>query len=227
MGPHLCCKQCKRYGLFKSGDSCLDNILVQILNCVIAPFLLIYHSLRLYCLPCVTSSASQCCCRILFSPSCCLKCCGCMKHSDKVFLPNAQSLGKVQTDDCDIIWKRAQEIVYEKKKIPGRDEEASETEVDLCINHLFNKSLQAEDVSQGALGDCWLLSAVASLTSQPSLIQNAFLTKSFNPRGKYKMKLWDPSSKQYVKISVDDYIPVHKDTGKPCFVSPNGKPSSK
>ena len=30
--------------------------------------------------------------------------------------------------DGDIFWKRAQEIVYEKKKIPGRDEEASETE---------------------------------------------------------------------------------------------------
>lgn len=224
MSPHLCCKQCKRYGLFQSGDSCFDNVFVQLLNCIIAPFLLVYHSLRIYCCPFLTSTANQCCCRMLFSPYCCLKCCSCIKHKDKAFLPNESSLGKVETNDCDIVWKRGQDIVFGKKKMSSSDENAAvASEQDLKINHLFNKSLRAEDVSQGALGDCWLLSAISSLTSQPSLIQNAFLTKSFNPRGKYVMKLWDPCTKAYIKISVDDYIPVDKLSEKPCFVAPHGK----
>ena len=145
-----------------------------------------------------------------------MKCCGCIKHKDRHFPPNAVSLGAVGTDVSEIEWKRAQDIVYTK----GQAEE--DTDKKLCINHLFNKSLDAEDVNQGELGDCWLLSAVASLTSQPSLIQNAFMTKSFNPRGKYVMKLWDSSLKKYVKVSVDDYVPVKKETGQPCFVQPEG-----
>jgi hypothetical protein len=226
MSPHLCCNRCSRYGLFKSGDSCLDNFCVQILNCIIAPFLLVYHSFRIYCFPFCTSTLNQCCCRLLFSPSCCLKCCSCFKHKDKSFLANEQSLGKVETDASSIIWKRAQDIIYEeetKKDKESNEDDDDNHHHDKCINHLFNKQLRAEDVSQGALGDCWLLSAVASLTSQQSLIQNAFMTKSFNPRGKYTMKLWDPSLKKYVMISVDDFIPVDKTSGQPCFVHPRGE----
>jgi hypothetical protein len=148
-----------------------------------------------------------------------MKCCQCIKHYDKSFPPTIESLGDIQTDVA-IEWKRGQEIIYKCTKKKSNDNNIEEN---ISINHLFNKSLRAEDVHQGALGDCWLLSAVASLTSQPSLIQNAFMTKSFNPRGKYVMKLWDSAQNKYVKVSVDDYVPVDKVTGEPCFVRPEGK----
>jgi len=41
---------------------------------------------------------------------------------------------------------------------------------------------------QGALGDCWLLSAMACMAEERCGIESLFHTRELDPRGKYKVR---------------------------------------
>jgi len=75
---------------------------------------------------------------------------------------------------------------------------------------------------KGQLGDCWLLSAFCALAEFPGAIQNNFHTQVHNPRGKYRLKIWDEMEKKWTTISVDDKIPVNKITERPLYAKPVG-----
>jgi hypothetical protein len=47
-------------------------------------------------------------------------------------------------------------------------------------------------------------------------------TKEYNPRGLYKVRIYDPNKKKFVVITVDDRIPCQKGTKTPRFMKPNG-----
>ena len=76
------------------------------------------------------------------------------------------------------------------------------------------------DVIQGNLGDCYFLTSVACLCEFPGLIMNLFKTKSFNKDGFYEIALFIDGKPQIV--IVDDYLPVEKSTGKPCYSQSKG-----
>lgn len=42
---------------------------------------------------------------------------------------------------------------------------------------------------QGALGDCWLLAALATVGSRPELLERVMVTKEYNPHGAYLVRL--------------------------------------
>ena len=45
-------------------------------------------------------------------------------------------------------------------------------------------AIEPVDVCQGALGDCWLLAAVAAVAEFPNFIKSeVFITQEFNPDG--------------------------------------------
>eukprot|EP01035_Chromulina_nebulosa_P027976 gene27976-36862_t len=77
------------------------------------------------------------------------------------------------------------------------------------VNCLFDGTIVPSDICQGALGDCWLLAAFATLSERDSYIQNCFHTRVFNPFGKYRIKLFDARANKFVKITIDDYIPCN------------------
>ncbi len=68
---------------------------------------------------------------------------------------------------------------------------------------LFN-GIDPKDVAQGALGDCWLMAAIATLTEFPDDIRRLFLTKEYNPEGEYKMQLFDAPRNQWKVINIRD-----------------------
>ena len=48
----------------------------------------------------------------------------------------------------------------------------------------------ANDIKQGSLGDCWLLSAIATVASHKNLMERVIVTKQNNPEGYYIIRLF-------------------------------------
>jgi len=54
------------------------------------------------------------------------------------------------------------------------------------------------------------------------MIRHMFLTKEYNPRGLYKIRIYNPQLEKWVVVTVDDRIPCKKGTKSPRFMKPNG-----
>jgi calpain-15 len=127
-------------------------------------------------------------------------------YKDKRFPANDSSLGEFKARaETRIGWKRGHELAPEGTKM-----------------RLFDKGITPSDIAQGALGDCWLLSALACLSEFPGAIEAVFDNLQYNPRGKYTLRLYDPNQMRFVPITIDDYFPIDETTGTPCFTVPNG-----
>lgn len=201
--------------LFRTREKDLKTrFCVALINLLLTPFILVALSIHIYLIPCIQAGISSICCHIFFGEGCCLTWCDRWLFTDSDFPPNKASIGNVKMTG-EIHWKRARDITVIDKESEGGNFD------DKKMSKVFEKGIEPSDIAQGALGDCWLLSALAALAEQPETIQNCFLTDSFNPRGKYKFRLWDEVSKRFVVVHVDDYIPVGKD-GQPVFSHPKG-----
>jgi hypothetical protein len=117
--------------------------------------------------------------------------------------PGKQSAQQMEQETS---WVRAHELVQFSGKRP----------------QLFEGTIEPSDLCQGAVGDCWLVAAFACTAEFPDAIRNLFLTKEYNPRGKYSVKIFDPIKGKFVVVSVDDRIPCKKGTKVPRFMQPNG-----
>lgn len=82
-------------------------------------------------------------------------------------------------------------------------------------NTKLYETFSCEDVSQGALGDCYLLSAIAALAEFPARVQQLFVQQDTNKAGCYVVKIF--LCGQYVNIVVDDFFPIN-DKKLPAFV---------
>ncbi|CAE7939422.1 DEK1, partial [Symbiodinium sp. KB8] len=83
---------------------------------------------------------------------------------------------------------------------------------------VFVQGVEPSDISQGALGDCWLLCSIAACTEFPWLITRMFQVhgddaepQSANPYGVYKVRLCKNGQWQYVRL--DDYFPCYPGSG--------------
>jgi hypothetical protein len=87
---------------------------------------------------------------------------------------------------------------------------------------LFDDDIDADDVSQGALGDCWLVAFIAALAGKhPELVRSCFGDESddntvANEVGVYTVRFWDKNEKDWCWVVVDDLIPLKPD-GTPKF----------
>jgi hypothetical protein len=86
---------------------------------------------------------------------------------------------------------------------------------------LIRDGIQPSDVGQGALGDCWLLSAFACLAEYPGALENLLVTKEVNRRGCYTVRLYDDKLGAWRDLVIDDRIPCDGGTGKPLFAQPH------
>jgi hypothetical protein len=65
--------------------------------------------------------------------------------------------------------------------------------------------VSSQDIKQGALGDCYFLSAIATVASKPKLIENIF-PAALPDKGIYTVKLYHEGG--FKTVVVDDYFPV-------------------
>jgi calpain-15 len=76
------------------------------------------------------------------------------------------------------------------------------------------------DIAQGVLGDCWFLAALAGIAEFEGAIYNLFQDKKFNPEGFYTINIWNPATKIWESVTIDDYVPVRH--GEPLMAKPQG-----
>ena len=117
--------------------------------------------------------------------------------------PNKETAKQMEKDTD---WVRAQDLESFRGKRP----------------QLFEGEIEPNDLCQGAVGDCWLVAAFACASEYPDMIRHMFLTKEYNPRGIYKVRIYDPQAEKWVVVKVDDRIPCHKGTLTPRFMKPQG-----
>jgi len=203
-----CCSALIRCQLITKGkdESALTMWLNICINVILFPFMLCFWFFRIYVCPCFANTLEMICCDIV---SIFLKNCGCswqLKFTDTSFPCNDANAGKK-----GVKWARLQDIDIVNKAGEGEGKR---------INRLFN-SIQPDDIAQGALGDCWLLAALAVLSERPHHIQNCFRTAAFSPRGKYTLRLFDEKSNSFQNITIDDFIPVNEEN-KPIYTGAKG-----
>ena len=181
-------------------------------GCVLLPFVLVYNSIAIYLLPCFGVYLGRALGGFLGAFCCCIcKKMGWYYYRDYAWF-GLTALG--DTEDCTAVemgkkvdWVRANalDVAGEEKR--------------MC---LFHGEIEPADLCQGAVGDCWLVAAMAGMAEHPGAIRNCFVNTEYNDRGKYKVRLWDGRAGKWHTIVVDDYFPVEKGTKKCIYMKPNG-----
>ena len=217
-----------------------DSPVVKGLKIFFCPLVMLWVGFYVYVVPCCTAYCIRAYLR-LFN-----KCCGCAccKFRDKAFPAEPASIGTVEAlmkmsvggagkagdvsvvnkladamkgggGSSQIVWRRAADIAcLGGPKVLMRGEKKPKP----C---LFSGGIDATDIQQGELGDCWLMSALACLAERRGAIEGLFETKQFNPFGKYKVRLFLHGHWQ--TVVVDDYFPVWSGSGNPVFAGPQPK----
>jgi calpain-15 len=78
-------------------------------------------------------------------------------------------------------------------------------------------SIEPNDIRQGALGNCYFLSALSALSEFPHRIQRCFDSQDFEPSGYYIVYMCDLG--EIKPFIVDSFFPCNT-LGKPCFSGP-------
>jgi len=82
-----------------------------------------------------------------------------------------------------------------------------------------------DDLLQGAIGNCWLLAALAAVAEFPELIESLFREDGSSPTGEYTVRLWSAEADDWQCVHIDNLIPSKWNFGEPeaCFAnSPPG-----
>ena len=87
---------------------------------------------------------------------------------------------------------------------------------------LYEGGIEPGDLCQGQIGDCWLIAALASAAEHPSTIRNVFISREYNPKGKYQVRLFHPGEKEWKVITIDDRMPCQAGTKQPLFTKQVG-----
>ena len=78
---------------------------------------------------------------------------------------------------------------------------------------VFCDDICPDDIRQGALGDCWFLSALAAMTEFPDLIYDLFAEhcRDIVPCGAYNIRFC--KNGMWTMVRVDDYFPCYPNAG--------------
>ena len=145
-----------RNGLIYTREKAINiRICVFAVNIIITPIVLVGHSIYVYFFPCIYGVLTNILCRLLFTSRGCLSFTSSFLFTDSEFPPEAKSIGNV-TLKHPITWKRAGDIVVTRRHTTSIKRAKVET-----LDKLFEDGIDAADICQGQLGDCWLLSALA------------------------------------------------------------------
>ena len=188
-------------------------------NCCCLPLVLLYNSLALILLPTLGAYAFRLWSTVVLAfysafagVSSCLPGYAYLDMWNLTAKERAKALGDYKSGlkgaalEKELEWVRAPELAA-----PGAKPMA-----------LFEGRIEASDLLQGSVGDCWLVSALAVLAENPAAIRACIRESELSPRGIYHVRLYDGSAREWVEVVVDDLIPVKKGTKSCHFMKPHG-----
>ncbi len=171
--------------------------------------------------PCALASCGNC----ITLLTCDQVCCGCTKYGkiDCVFPPCLTSVGCLPalachplcpctiplTGCCCTSWAPAPAVAAANGQLKKGD-----------TMELFKDGISPLDITQGAVGDCWLLATFSAAAEQPKIIQHCFIEKEAQQSGLYHVRLFDGPSQSWRTVAVDHRIP--KVAGQHLSTTPNG-----
>ncbi|CAF1095120.1 unnamed protein product [Adineta steineri] len=113
---------------------------------------------------------------------------------DDQFLPSDRSIGTGSFDNISQ-WLRISDVA------PLPDDPPN-------LPWTIFSSPQPSDIQQGALGNCWLIAALALISERPRLLEHILLTKQINSQGVYLVRICHNGL--WKTIIVDDCFPCTK-----------------
>ena len=131
------------------------------------------------------------------------------KFMDEEFPPNAESLAGAGGDGVG--WMRLSDM-YDDEAMFKDSQGNPATD---------GSGIDPDDICQGYLGDCWLLSSIACLAEFPDAVYDLFITKEVTEDGMYTLKLFDPEAGEWAEVTIDDYVPCSIGGDSPLFTSAN------
>ena len=82
------------------------------------------------------------------------------------------------------------------------------------------KGIQADDIKQGILGNCYFLSSIAAIAEFKERIENIIVQKEVSENGQYQIRLYLDGKPKIVVV--DDYIPCLKNSRNSAFTHCRG-----
>jgi hypothetical protein len=147
---------------------------------------------------------------------------------DHFFPPIAESIGSRVGDD-EVVWRRpADFIAFESEVRSSR--RTSLRRRPSGIVEVFDDGIEAHDIAQGALGNCWFLCSLGAICEFPHLVDRLFCREwSKDDRsivgrscdvGVYALRFCVDGA--WRRVIVDDQFPCSAHDGKPVFSKAHG-----
>ena len=141
---------------------------------------------------------------------------------DPEFPPNENSLyekeNSIKKDKWkDYVWMRPTEFFPNGYAVFSYQQSSHNEKT---LKTLLRKSrtmaaIDKDDIVQGALGDCYFLSSLASLAQNPARIRGLFISTKMNEEGVYCLRMCHEGI--WRAVIVDDYFPCLGDRSGPAF----------
>jgi hypothetical protein len=211
------------------------NYITPVVNLMLLPFLLAGHFVRIYMWPAISITAS----RFVMKFICTLNMCSCYYY-DFEFPPMDTSIGVQTKHDnrphtisnldmwhrgiCHLLLTYCFPCFQKENELADwvRATELAKDQTDKPV--LFEGGIESNDIMQGGLGDCWLMSVLASIAERRGMVERLFVTTEKSACGRYQLRLYDifsGNTPHWRTITIDDYIPVIKGTKIPKFAKPD------
>jgi hypothetical protein len=144
---------------------------------------------------------------------------------DPDFRPLPRSIGKTISEDpaSRLRISRKERDAAEWIRLPDFIKATNKLRPDADIELFGN--IEPNDLTQGIVGDCWLLATMACIAEFPNAVESLFCGQTgTSPIGKYRIRLYDLDKRSWEVVTIDDFIPCKRegDVLRPLFAIPNG-----